>query len=337
MTASLSPFPIFRALDANGAPLAGGQLFSYQAGTTTPLATYTDETGGSANTNPVILDSTGSATVWLAHQAYKLVLEDENNVIQWTADNILPNGSIIYGVQTVTASTTATLSSLTTGIEVNFSGSTPTLILPDVSSPAFAPYIGVPIGLFTTGNAYTIFAHDGVTQVGEVQSGGGTLMLMAQGSANGVWELNAVSKDFRGAMVTANNQSINDSAVTPISWAAAVYDTDTIFSLGSPTRLTVPAGASKIRIGGSLYWDNGAGSFRLLNIKKGGGNFAGQPQDVKFMGGNTAFVAQHGWSLPIPVNPGDYFEVYGEQDTGGALNVVGGGTGPTWFGMEIVA
>ena len=89
MTALLPPFPKFRAFDLNGLPLAGGLLYSYAAGTTTPLATYTDSTGATPNTNPVVLDSTGQANVWLTTgTAYKFVLEDITGVVQWTVDQI---------------------------------------------------------------------------------------------------------------------------------------------------------------------------------------------------------------------------------------------------------
>ena len=42
-----------------GAVLTGGKLFSYAAGTTTPLATYTTSTGNVARTNPIVLDAAG--------------------------------------------------------------------------------------------------------------------------------------------------------------------------------------------------------------------------------------------------------------------------------------
>jgi hypothetical protein len=75
-------------LDANGAPLVGGKLYTYAAGTTTPLATYTDYGGATANANPVILDSRGEASVWLGTALYKMALYDSTNVLIWTVDNI---------------------------------------------------------------------------------------------------------------------------------------------------------------------------------------------------------------------------------------------------------
>lgn len=68
--------------------LTGGLLYSYQAGTTTPQATYTDETGETPATNPLVLDSAGRVPVWITNQAYKFVLKDSSGNIQWTVDNV---------------------------------------------------------------------------------------------------------------------------------------------------------------------------------------------------------------------------------------------------------
>lgn len=88
--AYLAPAPRFVALDNDGQPLVGGQLFTYAAGTNTPIVTYLDPAAASPNTNPVILDSRGSATVFLLpNVAYKLVLEDAASNPIWTQDNIV--------------------------------------------------------------------------------------------------------------------------------------------------------------------------------------------------------------------------------------------------------
>ena len=107
--ATLSPAPKLQFFDAAGVPLVGGKLYSYQAGTTTPLATYTDASGATFNTNPVILDSRGEANVWLGSASYKLALYTATDVLVWTVDNISssealalaalaqPNGSSLIG------------------------------------------------------------------------------------------------------------------------------------------------------------------------------------------------------------------------------------------------
>jgi len=71
---SLTPFSKAQWFTNTGLPNAGGCLFTYVSGTTTPLATYTDYTGNFTNSNPVILDSAGRADVWLLPQSYTLVM-----------------------------------------------------------------------------------------------------------------------------------------------------------------------------------------------------------------------------------------------------------------------
>jgi hypothetical protein len=88
-TAFLAPNAVFRAVGGDGLALVGGQLFTYAAGTTTPIATYTDNTAGTPNTNPIILNSRGEANVWiLPNVGYKFQLEDATSNIIWTVDQI---------------------------------------------------------------------------------------------------------------------------------------------------------------------------------------------------------------------------------------------------------
>lgn len=88
MTTNIAPQPKLQFFDANGAPLSGGKLYTYAAGTTTPLASYTNYGGGTANANPVILDSRGEASVWLGTGMYKMVLKTSTDVEVWTVDNL---------------------------------------------------------------------------------------------------------------------------------------------------------------------------------------------------------------------------------------------------------
>ena len=106
-TTSLSPTPKLQFFDLNGAPLSGGLLYTYAAGTTTPLASYTDSTGNFANTNPIVLDSRGEANVWLGAAIYKFALYTSASVLIWTVDNI--NGST-FGVDAVGDGTTLAFS-----------------------------------------------------------------------------------------------------------------------------------------------------------------------------------------------------------------------------------
>ena len=85
----LSPQPKLQFFDANGNPLVGGKLFTYLAGSTTPVTTYQDKAGTIENTNPVILDARGEANVWLDETILtKFVLTTAEDVEIWTVDNI---------------------------------------------------------------------------------------------------------------------------------------------------------------------------------------------------------------------------------------------------------
>lgn len=77
--------------DNSGVILSGGLLYTYTAGTTTPQATYTSSGGGTANSNPIVLDAYGRTAneVWLTQGiAYKFVLKTSAAVTIGTYDNI---------------------------------------------------------------------------------------------------------------------------------------------------------------------------------------------------------------------------------------------------------
>ncbi len=75
--------------DAAGAPLVGGLVHTYAAGTSTPKATYTNAAGSVANANPVVLDARGEAIIfWSADAAYKVVVADADGATIWTQDDV---------------------------------------------------------------------------------------------------------------------------------------------------------------------------------------------------------------------------------------------------------
>lgn len=102
--ANLAPPLKFTAWDSSGNPLAGGKLYTYVAGTTTPKATYTDSGLGTPNANPVILNSRGEASVWLSG-AYQLVLKDASDVTIYSQDNVTDalTNSTISGTLTISS------------------------------------------------------------------------------------------------------------------------------------------------------------------------------------------------------------------------------------------
>ncbi len=93
MSVSLSPLAGagWQFFDDNGVPLAGGLLYTYAAGTTTPTATYTSDNGVTLNSNPIVLDSAGRtpSEVWLTDgTTYKFAVYTSTNVLIRTWDDI---------------------------------------------------------------------------------------------------------------------------------------------------------------------------------------------------------------------------------------------------------
>ena len=82
---------LFRS-DNNGNVLAGGKIYSYAAGTTTPATVYTSSSGTIAHLNPIILDASGrvpGGEIWLTDGiSYKFVVNDAYGNLIATYDNL---------------------------------------------------------------------------------------------------------------------------------------------------------------------------------------------------------------------------------------------------------
>ena len=94
MTYSLSPWlkPRFFITGTNR-PLAGGLMYTYEAGTTTNATTYSDDSG-TPNTNPIVLNSDGECNLYLDNDViYRIILKNAAGVTQFDKDNIAGNGA----------------------------------------------------------------------------------------------------------------------------------------------------------------------------------------------------------------------------------------------------
>lgn len=109
-TGTIMPWPFLTGFDNNGDPLNGGLLYTYAAGTTDPLATYSDVTLLTANANPIVLNSAGrpasggtEVSVFLQPTAYKFVLKTSAGVTLATRDNIaaVPNTTVDLDVTAI--------------------------------------------------------------------------------------------------------------------------------------------------------------------------------------------------------------------------------------------
>lgn len=127
--ASLSPYVFMQEFDNNGNLLVGGKVLTYEAGTTTPKATYTDSTGTVANANPVVLDANGRAAIWLGDGGYKFVLTDADDVTIKTIDNVGGTSSTAFGAQVHNISTNTLITNVYANSTIIATGTTTLTLL----------------------------------------------------------------------------------------------------------------------------------------------------------------------------------------------------------------
>ena len=117
--------------DANGAPLTGGLIYTYLAGTSTPATTYTTRDGTTNNTNPIVLDAAGRtpAEIWLdGGVLYKFVLKSSTYVQIGSYDDIpaindttsISNLITVAGTNALTGLATPTLGGYAAGAQYSF-------------------------------------------------------------------------------------------------------------------------------------------------------------------------------------------------------------------------
>lgn len=109
MSGSIS-LSLSQQFDRLGKPLAGGKLFTYAAGTTTPQSAFQDTGLVLPLSNPIILDAGGRLPqLFFADGNIKIVLTDAHGVTQLAADNILVIGPSAAGGGGATVDPTAIL------------------------------------------------------------------------------------------------------------------------------------------------------------------------------------------------------------------------------------
>lgn len=181
--AVVTPTAKTQFIDAAGAPLAGGKLYTYIAGTTTPQASYTDSTGATPNSNPVILDSRGEANVWLGESTYKFKLTDANDVEIWTVDYISAPTTALSPV--LSGNVTISTDSAGPALKITQTGTGDVLRVQDSVDPDVTPFIINAAGYVGIGTAAPANALDVVNGTIQVSaSTGEARTLIATDSSN---------------------------------------------------------------------------------------------------------------------------------------------------------
>jgi hypothetical protein len=323
--AVLTPQPKMQFTTAAGVPLSGGKVYTYIAGTTTPQATFTDYSGATPNTNPVILDSRGEANIWLGGALYKFKLTDANDVEIWVVDYISAPTSAVSPV----LSGNVTIDSDTPGpaLKITQTGTGPVLRVQDSADPDATPFIIDNAGNVGIGTA-TPTAQ--LEATGAAKIGSLTLTSAPLPVASGGTGL---------ATLTANNVLIgagtgNVTFVAPGASGNVLISNGTLWSSGTPTAFqlreqlfltsgtwTAPAGVTRAQlvvVGGG----GGGGGYNSTGGTNDGGN------------GGSAGVAVGN----VTVVPGTAYTVtVGAGGAGGVTNANGTAGSTTSFGALMSA
>lgn len=248
--AVVTPTPKTQFIDAAGAPLSGGKLYTYIAGTTTPQASYTDSTGATPNSNPVILDSRGEANVWLGESTYKFKLTDANDVEIWTVDYISAPTTALSPV--LSGNVTISTDSAGPALKITQTGTGPVLRVQDSADPDETPFIITSTGYVGLGTVSPAEALDIDNGKFQFSTSGTARTVISADTTNSTIDV----KDDRNLVVKTNGSTIitgNSTAVTTtvpvvlpaVPTAALQAATKSYVDLGSPAGIIAPfAGTS---------------------------------------------------------------------------------------------
>ena len=291
--AVLTPVAKMQFLDATGAPLVGGLLYTYAAGTTTPQASYTDSTGATANTNPVVLDARGEANIWLASATYKFKLASSDNTELWTVDNISAPTSSLSPV--LSGNVTIDSNSAGPALKITQTGTGPVLRVQDSVDPDVTPFIidsTGQVGLGTQSPSTAFDVNDGVIQL---SSSGVSRTTISADASNSTIN----SPSTRGLILStggtpritiASGGGVTFSgAVTASGGATITGNVAVTGTLSSTSTLTVSSGGAAITGNSTVTGTLNATS--TLTVSSGGANITGTVTATTFTGAWTNLPA----------------------------------------------
>jgi hypothetical protein len=138
--------PRVQIFDSNGDPVAGALVYFFDAGTTTPRTTYSDDGLSVANAHPVVADSAGRLNqIFLQTGTYKVRITNSAGTTIYEEDDVDPSLSTNAGALAVasggTGATTAAGARTNLGAYSTTSGAALELRVDDVEALLDAPIL----------------------------------------------------------------------------------------------------------------------------------------------------------------------------------------------------
>ena len=309
MSVKIAPSPRQQFEDANGLPYSGAKLFTYVAGSITKQATYTTSIGGTANSNPIVLDSAGRTPygVWLtAGLSYKFVLAPSTDTDPPTSPIFTEDN--ISGVNDTTVSTSQWIAS---GLTPTYIGATQFSVVGDQTTElhvnrrlkltvsAGTVYGKISVSAYTTVTTVTV-----VLDSGELDSG-----LSAVG-----WSILSATNPSIPSQLRATSFSglVSFSAGADIASAATI---DLTAATGNCPRITGTTATSAVTMNiGQQMLVVADGAWPLTyhattNKLNTGINYTCQPGDMIFYYKDLSGVVHGEISLPVGVSAGNAVQV----------------------------
>jgi hypothetical protein len=208
-------------------------LATYAAGTTTPQPTYTDATGTSQNNNPIVLDASGGAYIWLGANAYKFILKDTTGATIWSVDNVNSASLLPCASANAIQAANSAVNGLNCDPSITINTVTHTINIGTL------PTNHVTIGALGTPTSWTFDTTSPASALASL--GGGAI---GSGTTNQIAIYPATGNNIQGAStipdgITAITRTINDQSANPATTKYVEFP-----GFISPTGVAVNSGAT---------------------------------------------------------------------------------------------
>ena len=329
--ANFLPYGKPQYFDNSGEVLAGGKIYFYNPASTHDAANqktaYTDSTGGTNLSNPLVLDSAGRGEAWL-DGSYDVVCNTAADATLWSIANVsgvapasdIQSGSQNWGADSgstdaYVVALTPAVTSYTNGLVVRVKANTQNAGAATLNAGAGAKDLRIngsnalPTGIFASGSTFEAIWN----------------------KVADAWDVVSAPVLFQGARIKRTAElAIPHNTLTTVTWETADFDTANFFnSSANASNLVTPAtGVSKAMVAFNVSFTN---EINAANIVLTGSNVTGtyKPGSAVNYGvsGPVSLFVTYG---PAAVASGDTFFVQVRQTMGSAQNINTLSSGAIW-------
>ena len=317
----------YQGFDQNGRVLSGGLLYAYESGTTTLLDTYTDFTGATANTNPIVFGSDGRPPdqIWLSTAKwYRFVLTDS-----------LGNTIKTFDMAPSSSATVTLPGGATAGGALNQVSVTPTLVFTvQPSNVAQGAVMSPSVVVSATdgnGNVNSVFTGNITLAIGSGSSTlGGTTTVAAVAGAATFSDL-TLSVEENSDTLVASSTGLTGVTSSTFNVTAPSYSSTGVTTFTSPSTMYAFAGNDAVRFPSAysnattaVLWNTTGTLYRINYITgatvstqsmTGTGTFAAKWVDID---GNAFYQADSSYANIYYIQP-DGTTKYFDGTAGGVV------------------